>query len=439
MKPVLPSVAAIGPMGRRRFVAAAPAVLVGASLLPACSRAPDPDSYVSVAERIRRTDSTVVVDGAALGQGLPRELVRELVRFATLAPSSHNTQCWKFALEGLGDHDPARPVAALPRSGPRRPPCLRDPGLRRRESGPRRAGPRAHCRGPLRRHAGDAVHVALAPTPAQASPLFHAIATRQCTRGDYDGKPLSSEDLTLLERAGTSNGVRMLLLTERPAMERVLELRDSRQYRPAGGPGVRQGAQVLDPLQRPRCGSHAGRPVQRVHGQPGIPAWLGDLAFGWFFTAKGENDKFARQVRNSAGIAVFVGRGRRQGPLGGGGPRLRALRAAGHGARHPQRLFEPTGGSGRSAPAVRRRLGARWPAPRPCRALRPRADPAIVAAPPGPGRAGLKARGTDTGNPNDLAALAWPDSERAGGRCRRPHAYGAHRWAVASLMFEISP
>ena len=24
---------------------------------------------------------------------------RELVRYATLAPSSHNTQCWKFRLE----------------------------------------------------------------------------------------------------------------------------------------------------------------------------------------------------------------------------------------------------------------------------------------------------------------------------------------------------
>lgn len=26
-------------------------------------------------------------------------LQRELVRYATLAPSSHNTQCWKFALD----------------------------------------------------------------------------------------------------------------------------------------------------------------------------------------------------------------------------------------------------------------------------------------------------------------------------------------------------
>ena len=42
-------------------------------------------------------------------------------------------------------------------------------------------------------------------------------------------------------------------------------------------------------------------------GNPSIPSWIGDLAFGLFFTPKSENDKYARQIRSSAGIAVFVG------------------------------------------------------------------------------------------------------------------------------------
>jgi hypothetical protein len=42
-------------------------------------------------------------------------------------------------------------------------------------------------------------------------------------------------------------------------------------------------------------------------GNPNIPSWIGDLAFRWVFTPKGENDKYARQVRSSSGIAVFVG------------------------------------------------------------------------------------------------------------------------------------
>jgi len=37
-----------------------------------------------------------------------------------------------------------------------------------------------------------------------------------------------------------------------------------------------------------------------------MPRWLGSLLFGLFFTPKSENDKYARHVRSSAGIAIFV-------------------------------------------------------------------------------------------------------------------------------------
>jgi hypothetical protein len=71
--------------------------------------------------------------------------------------------------------------------------------------------------------AGDGVRVTLAPAQARITPLFSAIPLRQCTRGDYDGLPLAREDLALLQEAGTSSGVRLRLLTDRPAMERALE------------------------------------------------------------------------------------------------------------------------------------------------------------------------------------------------------------------------
>jgi hypothetical protein len=38
-----------------------------------------------------------------------------------------------------------------------------------------------------------------------------------------------------------------------------------------------------------------------------MPSWVGDIAFRWILAPKGENDKYAQQVRSSAGIAVFVG------------------------------------------------------------------------------------------------------------------------------------
>jgi hypothetical protein len=37
-----------------------------------------------------------------------------------------------------------------------------------------------------------------------------------------------------------------------------------------------------------------------------MPRWLGSRMMGLFFTPESENERYARQIRNSAGIAVFV-------------------------------------------------------------------------------------------------------------------------------------
>jgi hypothetical protein len=54
-----------------------------------------------------------------------------------------------------------------------------------------------------------AISVQLDATKALATPLFQAIPERQCTRGDFDSKPLSADELHLLERAGSGPGVRV--------------------------------------------------------------------------------------------------------------------------------------------------------------------------------------------------------------------------------------
>lgn len=41
-------------------------------------------------------------------------------------------------------------------------------------------------------------------------------------------------------------------------------------------------------------------------GNPTLPTWLGKLVFGLVVSAKSENDKYTRQLRSSAGVAVFV-------------------------------------------------------------------------------------------------------------------------------------
>jgi len=285
---------------RRQFAASTPVLAASPLVFGGCFQEPESESYGALAARTWQSGAVMNLNGAALG--------RELVRCATLAPSSHNTQCWKFALDPNG-----RSISVLPDLA-RRCPAV-DPDdhvvfvtLGCATENLIQAALAHGLKGEAQIDvAGNAVSVILEPTRAQTTPFFTAIPLRQCTRGDYDGKALSSAELALLQRAGSSDTVR-LLLTERAAMEQTLE------YVVQGNSAQLEDTAFVEELKHwiRFNGADAVRTLDGLYsvssGNPNIPLWIGDVAFRWLLTAKGENDKYARQVRSSAGIAVFVGK-----------------------------------------------------------------------------------------------------------------------------------
>ena len=52
--------------------------------------------------------------------------------------------------------------------------------------------------------ATSGVQVALEPSAAIASPLFSSIPERQCTRTEFDGKPVSNAELKMLRALGVA-------------------------------------------------------------------------------------------------------------------------------------------------------------------------------------------------------------------------------------------
>jgi hypothetical protein len=96
-------------------------------------------------------------------------------------------------------------------------------------------------------------------------------------------------------------------LTERPAMETVLDF-------VVQGNTAQVGDQAFVDELKSWIRYSAASAVRRgdglyaaSSGNPTLPDWLGRLLFDFVFTARNENDKYARHVRTSAGIAVFVG------------------------------------------------------------------------------------------------------------------------------------
>jgi hypothetical protein len=280
---------------RRQFVFGAAALAAATPTLVACS---SDASTEEVARDLRRPGQTNTGD-----RSLP---MRELVRYATLAPSSHNTQCWRFRLQGK--------LITIEPDFSRRCPVV-DPddhhmfvslGCATENLAHAALASGLQATANFDPAGSGSVAVTLEATKAVASPMFQAITERQCTRGDYDGKPLSTEELSLLGQAGSGNGVRVMLLTERSAMETVLE------YVVSGNTAQMNDPEFIEELKGwiRFSGDEAIQIGDGLFtgasGSPEMPRWVGSPMMGLFFTPKSENERYARQIRNSAGVAVFV-------------------------------------------------------------------------------------------------------------------------------------
>jgi len=253
--------------------------------------------YASVVEKIRRSPSNESLDDVDY---------RELVRLATLAASSHNTQPWKFLIEEaciriFPDYERRCPVV--------------DPDD-------------AHLFKSLGCAAENLVHAAVAQgldsqiqfdsqndcvvvslTPDASlgvSGLSRAITERQCTRAPFDGKPVSPDDLNRLKRAAQGNGVRAIMRTSVEEKEDII-----------GFVNMGNTAQLSDRSFRtelkkwarcnPKEALKSGDGLSGVTvGKPSVPTWLARFVLDWVITPKSQCNVDSANIRSSSGIAVFV-------------------------------------------------------------------------------------------------------------------------------------
>jgi hypothetical protein len=147
------------------------------------------------------------------------------------------------------------------------------------------------------------VEIALAPGGA-AEPLFDAILSRQCTRADYDGRSVPAGDLAALEAAARVAGAEVMFVTDPARIARVLDLILTANAAQVADPAF--AAELKSWLRfNARAAVATGDGLySAVSGNPGLPGFLGPFMFDRFFTVAAENDRYARQVRSSAGLAI---------------------------------------------------------------------------------------------------------------------------------------
>lgn len=275
---------------------------------------------------------TVVATGAALGalgvvgyglwpdmEGYADEVQRQrqmlgaepgladLVRMATLAANSHNTQPWRFRLwddsitilrdltrrTGAVDPDNHHLYVSLG--------CAAE-NLAIAGSAVGRTGEVAVTTG-----AEPAIAVELAPAAPGPEDLYRAIPLRQSTRSVYDGRQVSPAELALLEEAAREDGVSILVFTEPRDIGAILEFVVAANGAQMGDPAFVKELRDWLRFSPARAVETGDGLFSACSGNPVAPDWIGVRMFDAFFTPDTENDKYRAQVESSAGIAVFVG------------------------------------------------------------------------------------------------------------------------------------
>ena len=245
-------------------------------------------------------EAAVHASRAAL-RAAPRD--RELVRFATLAANSHNTQPWTFATR---DNE----IVIAP-DLTRRCPAV-DPDDHHlfvslgcaAENLVLAASMLGWYANPV--VDGDRIVIALEEAPPETSVLAGAIPVRQCTRAIFDGKPVVPAMLRQLENACREPNVAVILMTERAAIAGVTD------YVLEGNSAQMRDKAFMSELASWIRFNEADAVAtmdglfSRASGNPSLPAWIARPLLTFVFTESGENRKYRDELDSAAGVVVLA-------------------------------------------------------------------------------------------------------------------------------------
>jgi len=233
----------------------------------------------------------------------------ELIRYATMAPSGHNTQPWKFSLKEdciriFPDFTRSLPVVdqdnrelyislgcALENLVIAAKYTGYDPEV---EYFP--AGEPEECLLVTLKHSnvtGD-------------NNLFQAIPKRHTNRREYNKQQIPAADFSKIGSVPTKDGVTCLVLTEPDDIGQIIDL-------------VREGNRIqmndnafMDEIiswirfSDSEAEKHLDGLTSRAMGSPSVPGWLGRMFMRFFVSAKSQSKTDGKNIRSSSALIVII-------------------------------------------------------------------------------------------------------------------------------------
>jgi nitroreductase len=232
--------------------------------------------------------------------------IRDVIRYATLAANSHNTQPWRFRVAD-------RAIDVLPDFARRTP--VVDPddhhlfvslGCAAANLALAAAASGRYGEARVARD-GSGLRYEFESGLPRLDPLLAAINKRQSTRAEYDGRAVATEDMEMLQRAAATRGTNLVLIVDRGQISKVRDLVVAANDAQMADPEfMRELKRWIRFNARSAIASGDGL-LSAASGNPSLPTPLGSVAMDLLLSARSESAKYARQIASSAGVAIFLG------------------------------------------------------------------------------------------------------------------------------------
>lgn len=280
----------------RRSILRAGGLAIAGVPLTACG--PAGDDYAAVAAGIWRHTPGIPDNQAGI--------LAELARYASLAPSTWNSQCWQFraAPEALTIlPDPARRSPAIDPHDHHLHVSL---GCATENIVQSAAALGLFTTVEVGPEPGDGITVKFEIGIPSRSPMAEAIPLRQTTRTAYSGKPVPAADLKRLERVAFAPGVTPVIASGEVQIRRILDLAVA-----ANRDWYAEPAKVAEMKRWTRFDIASAIDTRDglapgPTGQTPLPPRLGAMLFDMLASADRANDRLAADVRSSAGLVAFI-------------------------------------------------------------------------------------------------------------------------------------
>jgi len=234
-----------------------------------------------------------------------QKLLKELVRYGTLAANSHNTQPWLFAVE-------ENRISLMP-DFRRRCPAV-DPdehhlyvslGCATENIVQAALAYGLQAIVPINPARDNIININFESTEKQQTALFKAIPERQCTRSIYDGNSVSDIQLSRLQEISKQDGINIQLFTTHDDLNNIM------RFVIAGNSAQMQDPAFLEELKHWIRFSETTVTKQRdglyspSTGNPKLPEWLGKIVFKIRVTKNAQNEKCREQILSSSCLPLL--------------------------------------------------------------------------------------------------------------------------------------